>query len=164
MVHSQQTDYFDPKNERIEDYKERFNFTTHAIEKERKKALVLTRIGQAAYSKLKTLVSPTPMADLTLQQIVEKLASHYKSDIIEIEEGFKFFKRVQGEKEDVTVYMAGLQQAAKNCNFGTYLDTALCDKLVCGLRDTVIQWEQLCIQKLTLGQALERARAMEAMA
>lgn len=110
MVHSQWTDYYNPKNEQIEDYKERFNFycTTHVIEKERKKALFLTQIGQAAYSKLKTLVSPMPMADLTLEQIIEKVASHYKSDTVEIEEGFKFFKQVQGEKEDVTEYMAGL--------------------------------------------------------
>lgn len=59
--------------------------------------------------------------------------------------------------------MAGLRQAAQNCNFGTYLDTALRSQLVCGLRDTEIQ-ERLCIQKLTLGQALERACTMESVA
>ena len=69
------------------------------VAEERQKALFLTRIGQAAYSKLKTLVSPTLMADLTLEQIVEKLASHYKPDPVEIAERFKFFKRLQGEKE-----------------------------------------------------------------
>ena len=157
------TDYFDPKVERVEEYKERFDFycTAHAIEAGRQKALFLTRIGQAAYSKLKTLVNPTPMADLTLDQIVEKLASHYKPDTVEIAERFKFFKYVQGEEDGVTDYITGLRKIAKNCNFGAYLDT---DQLVCGLKDARIQRELLCIKKLTLTDALERARAMEAVA
>ena len=160
------TDYFDPKVERVEEYKERFDFycTAHAIEAGRQKALFLTRIRQAAYSKLKTLVNPTPMADLTLDQIVEKLASHYKPDTVEIAERFKFFKYVQGEEDGVTDYITGLRKIAKNCNFGAYLDTALRDQLVCGLKDAKIQRELLCIKKLTLTDALERARAMEAVA
>ena len=38
------------------------------------------------------------------------------------------------------------------------------DQLVCGLKDPRIQRELLCVQKLTVAQALERARAMEAVA
>ena len=104
------------------------------------------------------------MADLTPDQIVEKLASHYKPDTVEIAERFKFFKYVQGEEDGVTDYITGLRKIAKNCNFGAYLDTALRDQLVCGLKDTRIQRELLCIKKLTLTDALERARAMEAVA
>ena len=66
-------DTFDPKTERIEDYKERFDFycVVHGVEEAKEKALFLTRIGQTAYSKLKTLVSPTPLAELDLNTIVE---------------------------------------------------------------------------------------------
>ena len=44
MVHSQGTDYFDRKNERIEEYKEKFDFycTAHDIAGERQKVLFLT--------------------------------------------------------------------------------------------------------------------------
>ena len=104
------------------------------------------------------------MADLTLDQIVEKLASHYKPDTVEIAERFKFFKYVQGEEDGVTEYITGLRKIAKNCNFGAYLDTAQRDQLVCGLKDARIQRELLCIKKLTLTDALESARAMEAVA
>ena len=41
---------------------------------------------------------------------------------------------------------------------------ALHDQLVCGLKDPRIQRELLCVQKLTVAQALERARAMEVVA
>ena len=60
--------------------------------------------------------------------------------------------------------MAEVRKLTKTCNFGSYLDTALCDQLVCGLKDPWIQHELLCVQKLTIAQALERARVMEAVA
>ena len=74
---------FDPKTERIEDYKERFDFycVAHGVEETKQKALFLTRIGQTAYSKLKTPLSPTPLADLSLETIVEKLAEHHRPDV-----------------------------------------------------------------------------------
>ena len=136
----------------------------HGVEEAKQKALFLTRIGQTAYSKLKTLVGPTPLAELDLNTIVEKLAEHYRPDTVEIAERLKFFKRQQNDEEGVTEYMAELRKLAKTCNFGSYLDTALRDQLVCGLKDPRIQRELLCVQKLTVAQALERARAMEAVA
>ena len=47
---------FDPKNERIDDYKERFDFycVAHGVEERKQKALFLTSIGQQMYAKLKT--------------------------------------------------------------------------------------------------------------
>ena len=158
MEQAHTNDYFDPKVETIDEYKERFDFycVAHAIEAGRQKALFLTWIGQTAYSNLKTLVSPTPLAELTLDQVVEKLTSHYKPDTVEIAERFKFFKHMQGEKDGVTEYMTSLRKLAKTCNFGDYLNTALRDQLVCGgLKDTRIQQEQLCKKGLTLETALE---------
>ena len=128
-------DHYDPKIERIEDYKERFDFycVAHEVPQDRQKALFLTRIGQATYAKLKTLVSPQPLTELTLGTIVETLATHYRPDTIEIAERYKFFKRQQGGAEGVAEYVAELRRLAKTCNFGTYLNTALRDQLVCGL-------------------------------
>ena len=128
-------DTFDPKTERIEDYKERFDFycVAHGVEEAKQKALFLTRIGQTAYSKLKTLVNPTLLAELDLNTIVKKLAEHYRPDTVEIAERFKFFKRQQNDEEGVTEYMAELRKLAKTYNFGSYLDTALRDQLICGL-------------------------------
>ena len=109
-------DTFDPKTERIEDYKERFDFycVAHGVEEAKQKALFLTRIGQTAYSKLKTLVSPTLLVELDLNTIVEKLAEHYRPDTVEIAERFKFFKRQQNDEEGVTEYMAELRKLAKH--------------------------------------------------
>ena len=154
---------FDPAVETVDDYKERFDFhcTALGIREERQKALFLTRIGRDVFVKVKILASPTPLADLTLAQIVEYMKGHYKKETVEIAERFKFFKRVQQDKESLADYSAELRTLAKTCNFRNYLDTALRDQLVCGLRDQKTQKELLCIQDLTIAIATERAKAAE---
>ena len=59
--------------------------------------------------------------------------------------------------------MSELRLLAKTCNFGNYLDTALRDQFVCGLKDLQIQRELLCTRELTVSQALEKGRSMKAV-
>ena len=154
---------FDPAVESVDDYKERFDFhcTATEVKQDRQKALFLSRIGREVFAKVKTLASPRSLADLNLPQIMELMQEHYKKDTIEIAERFKFFKRVQQEQETLANYLAELRKLAKHCNFGNYLDTALRDQLVCGLRDRKTQRELLCTPNLTLAMASEKARATE---
>ena len=158
-------DPFDPELERIEDYKERFDFycVAHGVAEERKKALFLTGMGQKMYTRLKIWVSPTPLHDLSLDEIVAKLKARTVPETIEIAERFRFFKRQQGADEGLTDYMSGLRALAKTCNFGNYLETALRDQFVCGLKDVQIQRELLCTRDLTVSQAFEKGRSMEAV-
>ena len=154
---------FDPSSERIEDYKERFDFycTAHGIEG-KQKALFLTRIGQKMYTKLKTWISPTSLSDLTLDEIVAKLKDRTSAETVEIAERYRFFKRLQQPEEAVIDHMSELRKLAKSCNFAKYLNTALHDQFVCGLRDSHVQQELLSVKNLTVAQALEKAQAMEA--
>ena len=157
MASNSTLEAFDPAVESVDDYKERFNFycTAAGVRRDRCKALFLARVGQEVFSKVKTLVSPRPLTELDLLQIMDLMKEHYKKDTIEIAERFKFFKRVQQEQEMLANYLAELRKLAKNCNFGGYLDTALHDQLVYGLRDHKIQRELLCIPNLTLAMASE---------
>ena len=60
MAHYHLVEPFDSATEWIEDYKETFDFycTVHGITEDKQKALLLTRIGQKMYAKLKTWISP----------------------------------------------------------------------------------------------------------
>jgi len=118
---------FDPAVESVDDYKERFDFhcTALRIREERQKVLFLTRIGCEAFSKVKTLGSPTPLTELSLAQAVEYMKQHYKKETVEIAERFKFFKRVQQQQESLADFLAELRKLTKTCNFGNYLATAL---------------------------------------
>ena len=163
MASSTTLEIFNPDVESIDDYKERIDFhcTAHDIPQRRRKALFLTRIGREAFVKLKTLVSPTSLDDLSLTDIITSMKQHYKKETVEIAERFKFFKRVQHDDEEVADYVAELRRLGKTCNFGDYLDTALRDQLVCGLKDQKTQQDQwprnlqkccrnLCFQRLNI--------------
>ena len=165
MEDKQLLDHYDPKLERIEDYKERFDFycVAHEVAEYWQKALFPTRVGQVTYAKLKTLVSPQPLTELSLDTIVAKLADHYHPETIEVAERYKFFKHLQDEAERVAEYAAELRRLAKTCNFGSYSNMALRDQLVCWLQDHQIRRELLCMRGLELTSALDKARAMEAV-
>ena len=164
MAQLRVVELFDPLIERIEDYKERFDFycTTHDIAEGKQKALFSTHIGQKMYTKLKTWVNPTPLAELNLEQIIDHLKVRTRPETVEIAERYKFFKRLQQPSESIIDYMGELRKLAKTCNFAGYLNTALRDQFVCGLRDTHIQRELLSIRDLTVATALDKGRAMEA--
>ena len=66
------------------------------------------------------LLSPTPLTDVSLNAILTAMKQHYKKDTVEIVERFKFFKRMQRDKETVADYVAELCRLSKTCNFGDY--------------------------------------------
>ena len=86
MASSVTLESFNARVEDIDDYKERFDFhcTANQVADGRRKALFLTRIGRNAFLKLKTLVSPTPLSDLSLDQIITTMRDHFKKDTVEI--------------------------------------------------------------------------------
>ena len=90
---------------------------------------------------------------------MEYLIGHYKPQMIEIVERLKFFKRHQLGGESTTDFMTELRRLAKTCN---YLESAIRDQFVCGLRDAKTQRELLCVPELTAQIALRKARAAEA--
>ena len=58
---------------------------------------------------------------------------------------------------DQSNYMSEVRKLAKTCNFAAYLNTALRDQFVCGLRDPHIQRELLLIRDLTVTTALDKS-------
>ena len=160
---------FVASKECIEDFHQRFKFCCLAnnikdgdeAQRSRKKALFITLVGQATFAKLRDLASPRDIVDLSLGDIMELLKTHYRPQTVEIAERYKFFKRTQGVSERTADFMAELRRLAETCNFGQYLQTALRDQFVCGLRDKKCQRELLSIQDLTAEIAIRRATAAE---
>ena len=156
---------FDFNKESIDDFRQRFEFYCLAnnirdgdeAQRNRKKALFLTLVGQATFAKLRDLASPREVTDISLDDIMELLKTQYRPQTVEIAECFKFFKRTQDTSERTSDFMAALRHLAKTCNFGQYLETALRDQFVCGLHDEKCQRELLSIQDLTANIALQKA-------
>ena len=90
------------------------------------------------------------------------LKEHYKPKPIRIAEQFWFYKRNQLHTETVAEYLAELQKLAITCEFGNFLNDALCNQFVCGLNNSVMQRRLLSEPNLDLLKACELTQDMEA--
>ncbi len=80
-----------------------------------------------------------------------------------IAERFRFHRRNQGVGESIVEFVVELRKLAKTCNFGAYLDQALRNQFVCGLRNEAVQRRLLTKpDTLTFARAVEVVEGMEA--
>ena len=154
---------FHPEAESISAYLERVElfFMANSIADDKKVAVFLSVIEGKTYSLLRDLLAPEKPHDKSLSVFI-KLKEHYEPKPLVITERFYFHRRDQGANESIAEYIAELRCLAISCEFGKYLNDALRDRLVCGLRNTGIQKRLLSEASLTLAKAGEIAQGMEA--
>ena len=153
-----------PDNKLFSSYLERVEqfFIANEIKNERKKATFLSLIGSQTYSLLKNLVSPSIPKDKSYAELAAALKKHYEPKPLIIAERFHFHRRSQAVGESINEYVAELRRLTTHCQFGGFLDEALRDRLVCGLRNQAIQKKLLTEADLTLTRAVELSVGMEA--
>jgi len=113
------------------------------------------------YSLLRNLVTPDTPREKSFKVLAELLKNHFKPKPLVIAERFTFHRRNQRPEESIMQYLAVLQRLATHCDFNNYLEEALRDCFVCGLRSESIQKRLLTEDKLDLKRALELAQGME---
>ncbi|MDD9817031.1 MAG: reverse transcriptase domain-containing protein, partial [Gammaproteobacteria bacterium] len=155
---------FCPENETIEAYLERVElyFEANNISEDKRVAVFLSVIGGRNYTLLRNLLAPQKLSERTLADLADALKKHFGPKRIVIAERFRFHRREQAAGETVADYEAELRRLAIHCQFGEYLDQALRDRLVCGLKSEATQRRLLSEPDLTLKRAIEVAQSMEA--
>ena len=88
-------------------------------------------------------MAPGKPADRKYQELVEILGKHFNPAPLLIAERFHFHNRNQNEGEGVADYEAVLKKYAERCQFDSFLEQALRDRFVCGLRNRAIQKKAL---------------------
>ena len=154
---------FEPETENISTYLERVHlyFEANAIAEDKKASVLLTVIGAKNYSIIRSLVAPTLPKDKTYDELVTVLKNHFQPKPLIIAERFRFYKRSQAAGESVQDFEADLRRLAITCEFGDFLDQALRDRFVCGLKSEATQKKLLAEDKLTITRAVKIARSME---
>ena len=115
-------------NPRLQQY-----FKANGITNEEKQvAVFLIVIGSHLYKLLRNLVSPSKPAEKTYEQLTAVIKQHLVPKPIVIAERLRFHKRMQKSGESISRYLVSLKQLA-------FLDEALRDQLVCGLRSEAIR-------------------------
>lgn len=92
---------------------------------------------------------------------VAVLKGHYAPRPMLIAERFKFNRRYQKEEETVATFSVELKKLASTCEFGKFLDDALRDRFVAGLKDRKTQTDLLRKTTLTFGDACDISKSIE---
>lgn len=158
-------DQFNPSDEKWDSYQERLeqHFIVNDVETDKKKvAMLVSVIGPKAYGLLKDLVSPKLPAELKYDELTGKLKSHFNPEAPVMAERYKFYARKQQSSESVSEYLAALKKMTRTCKFGAFLNEALRDIFICGLKEEFIQRKLFAEdERLTLEKAVSVALSME---
>ena len=143
--------------ERVEHY-----FYANEIKDEKKKtSIFLKLVGNSKYSLVKSLIAPEKPSNKYFTRLREVLQKQLRPDPIEIAERFKFYRRDQLAAEKLAEYLTNLRKFAETCGFKTFLDEALRDRYVCGMRSDAIRKRLLIEKDLTLAKANEVSQCMD---
>nr|XP_029711531.1 uncharacterized protein K02A2.6-like [Aedes albopictus] len=131
------------------------------------KNLLLHHVGSETYDIACDKIAPDTPRQKTYAEIVDALEGFFNPQPLEISENFRFKCRRQGDSnaaspdETVDEYLVALRRIAVTCNFGAYLETALRNQLVFGIKRNDIRSRLLERRQLTLQDALDIAVSME---
>ena len=128
---------FHPETEKIAAYLERVElfFAANDIKPDKRVAIFLSYVGGKTYSLLRDLLAPVKLSEKQLEDLFAVLKTHYEPQSLIIVERFYFHKRNQTANISIAEYLAALRQLATHCAFANFLNNALRDRLVCGLRN-----------------------------
>lgn len=161
-------EYFDEHKFTLERWIQRFEgaFIVFNIEDANiKKNYLLHYIGSDHYNLICDRLIPRKPSDrdVTYDTIKKILESYFSSQPLEIVEIFKFHHRVQMKGESIRDYITALRKMAVNCNFGDYLNNALRNQFVCGIRNRIVKEKLLSMRDLKFDDAMTIALNMELM-
>lgn len=139
--------------ERLEQF-----FEIYEIPAEKKKALLLTSIGEDIYKTLRDVCHPVLPKSKTYDELIDMLNKQFCIKTSVYRERMKFYNAKQFAHESISQWFARLKKLSIDCRFGNRFEAVLLDRFICGLRSSAIL-DRLCEaeKKLTLQQAIEIA-------
>lgn len=146
------------------EYRERLQqyFEANDITEDKRRAVFLTCCGRQVYSLLRSLLAPGSPATTELSVILDALDTHYSPKPSQTVARFKFNTRTRREGETVSDFIACLNRLSEECEYGTFRDSLLRDRIVCGINDAQMQTRLLELPDLTLDLAKKTTIAIEA--
>ena len=155
---------FVPEKETISAYLERVEmfFLANDIGEDKKVPVLLSVIGATTYALLRNLVTPAAPKDKEYATLCKLLKDHCEPTPIVIAERYRFYSRKQNAGESIAEYIAELKRLSTHCEFEGFLEQALRDRLVCGMKNDNIRKHLLTKRELTFAKAQELSLSLEA--
>lgn len=127
----------------------------------RRKKYVLHFMGSETYNVLCDRIYPKTPNQLLYKEVVDTLQEYFDPVPNEILENYRFHLCKQKEEQSCDDFIKELRRLSAHCNFGAYLETALRNQFVFGLKNNHMRVRLLEKKDLTLEKAVETVKAME---
>lgn len=155
-----------PFSSEDDDLEEYLNILEHIFivndTQDAKKVSCLIGMGGMDIAKsIYSIVQPKKPEECSYKDLRKLLLEYYKPARNVRAERFKFMARMMRDDESLADFIVELKLLAASCDFGTYLDQALSDKLIWAIRDQSIQkqlidepvtkkFEEICAKALSI--------------
>lgn len=144
--------------ERLEQF-----FELNDVVEEKKKAILISGLGEDIYKTLRDLCFPSLPKEKTFKELVALLSNQFVVKKSIFRERVNFYNAKQTKDETIASWFARLKKLSVDCKFGDRFSDIILDRFVCGLRPSPIL-DRLCEEnedKLTLNAAVEIATEKE---
>lgn len=131
------------------------------VEEDEKISFLIGVCGADLYKVMKSVVAPKSPSELKFDELKKLLDEYFEPKRNIISERFLFHRRQQKPEETVCDYIVEIKSLSQTCDFGTFLEQALRDKLVFGVCNTKIQARLVNEKDLTFDSACSIAKTME---
>ena len=161
-------DVFNPDSEDIESYLERLqeHFIAYDIKNDtdsaaKRRAILLTSVGNSAYQVLKDLSFPDAPNTKTFHQLAMLLRGHYKSTRSKVAERYRFHSATRTPGQSIVDCMRELKRLARTCEFtNEQLSDIFRVHFICGLRSEQVK-RKLLSANFSFPEAVDAAIAQE---
>lgn len=144
--------------ERLEQF-----FEINDVVEDKKKAILITSIGDDIYKTLRDVCHPVLPKNKTFDELCELLNKQFVVKTSVYRERYNFYNSKQMGGESVANWFARIKKLSIDCKFGDRFDGILLDRFISGLKPSPIL-DRLCEEddeKLTLQSAVEIAITKE---
>lgn len=144
--------------ERLEQF-----FEINDVVEEKKKAILITSIGDDIYKTLRDVCHPVLPKNKTFDELCDLLNKQFVIKTSVFRERYSFYNARQMAGESIANWFARIKKLSIDCKFGERFDATLLDRFVSGLRPSPI-FDRLCEEdedKLTLQSAVDIAITKE---
>lgn len=131
----------------------RFFFNMNKVAEDAKRDIFITLSGPVIFKELRLLYPNTDLETISYEEMVKKLKARLDKTESDLVQRLKFNIRVQQPDESLEDFVLSIKLQAEFCNFETFKDMAIRDRIVAGIRDKVLQQRLLNEEKLTLASA-----------
>lgn len=122
----------------------------HNVAADTKRSWFISLSGEEVFDEIKLLFPKQEVNTLAYDDIIKKLKSRFDRTEPALMHRYKFYNRSQGPSESSENFVLAVKLLAENCNFKTFKDEAVRDKLILGLRDKVLQQKLLMEEDIAL--------------